>query len=276
MQSLGKKIVFPTVNLLTEPVPNECMYANPQLGFSFEQKLSESTMSQENKNYLKKRCIEFSLKLIKEIQQRLPSNITILKKMSMLNVEETLKVNKSNAISEVAKELGFNSDFIDGMLQEWHNINFINWNNTTNTIQFWSEVLQYKNAARENPFSLISQLAITILSLPHSNAEVERVFSSMNIIKTKQRNRMSLKTINALILLRDQLKKQGKYCTSFEIPSEVLQLIGTNKSYSFTSKTIEQHDQLLSNVQPSTSNVAISDELESEELFDLLSGDDEE
>ncbi|CAK1585546.1 unnamed protein product [Parnassius mnemosyne] len=276
MQSLGKNIVFPTFDLLTTPVPNECMYANPHLGYTFEQKMLESSLSQENKSYLKKRCIDFSLKLIKQIQQRLPSNVTILKKMSMLNVEETLKVNKTNALADVAKELGFSNEFIDGMLQEWHNINFIKWNNTTNTVRFWIKVLQYKNAVGENPFSLISQLAITILILPHSNAEVERVFSSMNIIKTKQRNRLSLKTINALILLRDQLKKQNKNCASFEIPSEVLQLIGTNKSYSFaTTKNVELQHPLLSDVQPSTSAAAVLDEHETEELFDLLSDDDE-
>lgn len=76
--------------------------------------------------------------------------------MSKLNVEETLKVNKNNAIADVAKELGFSRDFIDGMLQEWHNINFIKWENAINTIRVWSEVSQFRNAARENPFFLIS------------------------------------------------------------------------------------------------------------------------
>ncbi|CAB3242059.1 unnamed protein product [Arctia plantaginis] len=48
-----------------------------------------------------------------EAQKRLP-----ISKMIMFNVEETLKVNKNNAIADVAKEFGFSNDFIDGMLQE--------------------------------------------------------------------------------------------------------------------------------------------------------------
>ncbi|CAG4966339.1 unnamed protein product [Parnassius apollo] len=43
MQSLGKNIVFPTFDLLTTPIPNECMYANPHLGYTFEQKMLKTS-----------------------------------------------------------------------------------------------------------------------------------------------------------------------------------------------------------------------------------------
>ncbi|KAF0498865.1 zinc finger protein [Gigaspora margarita] len=44
-------------------------------------------------------------------------------------------------------------------------------------------------------------LASLLLTLPLSNAYVERVFSYQNNIKTKLRNRMSLKTLNDLLII---------------------------------------------------------------------------
>ena len=54
-----------------------------------------------------------------------------------------------------------------------------------NTEAFWSEVGEYKDASGCNPFLELFQCAISALILPHSNAEIERVFSAMNYVKSK-------------------------------------------------------------------------------------------
>ncbi|KAJ8890221.1 hypothetical protein PR048_009729, partial [Dryococelus australis] len=53
----------------------------------------------------------------------------------------------------------------------------------------------FKDAAIFNPFKELCNLAIAVLSIPHSNGEVERVFSAMNIVKPKLRNRLGKKNI---------------------------------------------------------------------------------
>lgn len=39
----------------------------------------------------------------------------------------------------------------------------------------------------------LAKFAISVLILSHSNAEVERIFSQLNVMKSKRRNRMETK-----------------------------------------------------------------------------------
>ncbi|XP_047104588.1 uncharacterized protein LOC124740672 [Schistocerca piceifrons] len=55
-------------------------------------------------------------------------------------------------------------------------------------------------------FKELSVFALSILSLPHSNADCERVFSEVNLMKTKIRNRLQTSTLNGALLASDALK----------------------------------------------------------------------
>ncbi|KAK4882379.1 hypothetical protein RN001_005698 [Aquatica leii] len=89
----------------------------------------------------------------------------------------------------------------------------------------------YRDASGENPFSALCELVKAALSLPHSNADVERLFSHMNIVKNKLRNRLHNNTINSLLYIRYGLKKNNKCCDTYEIPDCTLKLIDTNAVY---------------------------------------------
>lgn len=60
-------------------------------------------------------------------------------------------------------------------------------------MSFWSEVYSYKDACDNNPFQELGKFVISLLTLPISNAAVERIFSSLNVTKTKSRNRIASK-----------------------------------------------------------------------------------
>jgi len=53
-----------------------------------------------------------------------------------------------------APEIITNIDF------QWSKISFVEWRNTKKTVPFWVEVLQYKDAAGENPFVDLANFAI--------------------------------------------------------------------------------------------------------------------
>ena len=49
----------------------------------------------------------------------------------------------------------------------------------------------------------------TLVALPHSSACVERIFSQVNIVKTKQCNKLLCETVSNRILARQAVKKGG-------------------------------------------------------------------
>jgi hypothetical protein len=49
----------------------------------------------------------------------------------------------------------------------------------------WSEVLGYTNSDGIAVFSELAKFVLALMTWPHSNADIERLFSQMNIIKSK-------------------------------------------------------------------------------------------
>ena len=57
------------------------------------------------------------------------------------------------------------------------------------------------------------------MSLPHSTAVVERVFSSVNSVKTSKRNKMDSQTLKGQLLVKQRVSRGG--CTMWQ-PSKRL------------------------------------------------------
>lgn len=56
---------------------------------------------------------------------------------------------------------------------------------------FWYQVGKIKTGGGDLLFGNVSEFVQSVLCLPHSSAEVERIFSKLNNIKTKLRNRLN-------------------------------------------------------------------------------------
>lgn len=70
-----------------------------------------------------------------------------------------------------------------------------------------------------------------LLTLPISNAEVERLFSQLNLIKTKIRNKLSVTTTNSILRIQYSLKQSNKCCHNYDIPNDIINKIKTNETY---------------------------------------------
>nr|XP_041632484.1 uncharacterized protein LOC108072286 [Drosophila kikkawai] len=118
-----------------------------------------------------------------------------------------------------------------------------------NTSTFWSEVKRYRDSAG-NPYEDVVNFALSLLSLPWSNAEVERDFSQVNLVKTKIRNRLEVDTLNAILAIRFGLRHHKLCCHNYNLPEKYLQLIGSMATYEDSNdddgKIIEDALKLLS------------------------------
>ena len=77
-----------------------------------------------------------------------------------------------------------------------------------------------------------------LLCLPHANVDVERVFSSVNLIKTKTRNRLHTETVGALLKVKRKVSKTGG-CCNFTPPREVKERISSSVLYHSRSRAVQ-------------------------------------
>jgi hypothetical protein len=135
---------------------------------------------------VKHRCRSYLIELLREMQQRIPANVTQLESLADLSPSVVLGRSKPKL-----HQLSFLPLYSNGNLglleQQWDKVSVITWSNTddVNVEDFWVEVLNLTDAAGENDFQELGMFALSLLSLPFSNASVERAFSQMNLDKVQ-------------------------------------------------------------------------------------------
>lgn len=156
----------------------------------------------------------FFLCLLKQVKQRLPSNLNVLEKMSLLSPSNSLNAVKE-PLTPLLEEFNLDVNLITKIEYQYQNLNLTKWTETGNTKLFWAEVEKFRDASGLNPFQELCDFALQMLVLPLSNAEVERIFSQMNIVKSKLRNKLKTPMVNALLSIRFGLRRHGKCCHNY-------------------------------------------------------------
>ena len=133
---------------------------------------------------------------------------------------------------------------MDVLKEEWEDLPDINWRNyfegtvPSRSTKFWNQVAKYCDSDGNLLFKNIASFALRVLSLPFSNAVVERAFSFMNAIKTKVRNRMGLELLMSLMTIRLRLVRRG-CCVKF-VPSDSMLMLFNSSIY---QKVQEQNSE---------------------------------
>lgn len=109
---------------------------------------------------------------------------------------------------------------------------------------FWDQLLKYRTEAGLLIFDNLAMFVLNILSLPHSNAGSERIFSKVNLIKTKVRNRLITKTINGTLLASEYVNKSSsENCLTFK-PTKSMLTKMTKSMYSSLSSENSYDDDV--------------------------------
>ena len=75
--------------------------------------------------------------------------------------------------------------------------------------QFWKKQLMLKSQAGELKYPNLAKVVGCCLSLPHSNASVERIFSNLRRIKTEIRSSLKSTSLVSLLYTKSGLKRKG-------------------------------------------------------------------
>ena len=194
-------------------------------GYEFRTAELRCPLNETQITHVKERCRTFVVELIKEIQMRLPENIDCLLMLGKLHPKHDTSQCKDSISSLAAKHRSTFND-MDQLENEWQALCLKEWSQDCmkDVVSFWAEVNEKRNSVGQQRFSNISSLALALLSLPFSNASVERIFSQMNVVHNKLRNRLVVRSVEAILQIRYGLKLRNETCVTFEPPIDMIKI----------------------------------------------------
>ncbi|KAE8740759.1 hypothetical protein FOCC_FOCC013727 [Frankliniella occidentalis] len=166
--------------------------------------------------FLDPKCVGYLASLLKNLLRILPEQAERFSAMKHLMPAEALKpYGQRPSFRSLPLSLAANGADMTVLQQQWDRMANIDWGRyfhgriPTSSAELWAALWSYEIAG-ERRFGAIAAFALRVLSTPLSNATVERAFSIMNLTKTKIRNRMQTKMLEALLRLR--MWSQGRHC----------------------------------------------------------------
>lgn len=195
------------------------------LGEKFDNVAREKHLDVVTLQAIKERATLYIIRLCRELWQRLPQNLTVIDRLKYLSPSTCLSENSILA-RNLPWDLAGDDVDRDAIEKQWRSLQsekladiVPNAEEQVKVVDFWIAVWNIKNLNGQRTYGDLSLFALRVLSLPTSNAQVERVFSIMAAVKTKVRNRMLMPMLVALIGLIIHLSVLQLCCENY-VPSK--------------------------------------------------------
>ncbi|XP_076049531.1 protein FAM200B-like [Oratosquilla oratoria] len=187
------------------------------------------------------RCREFMSVACCEIKKKYDFSDNVISKLNCLTPTNALSSNFRKSVPSLVPLVTAlpllvppeDSSLLQRLDDQWRILPLEGDNSALNTEdidKFWTTLSKDKPNLTD-----LSQFALSVLSLPHSNAECERVFSKINLFKTKARNRLKTATVNGALLATECMKSTGSCCKNFNPTNDMYSLLAAKELYSNTS-----------------------------------------
>jgi hypothetical protein len=195
------------------------------LGGKCEAKLIDEPLG-TNTNRFRQDCLAFLIELCIQIRKRFDLTKGCL--LDLIGVTEpkvALSQQRAHSLINVAIKFRSSAGDLDRLDDEWQSL--LLRREEFETIEslpaehFWEKVRDTENGIGEKPFQTLGQFMVHLMSLPHSTAAVERIFSLVNGLKTKDTNRLYVSTLMNRLLARQHVVRRGGNCNTW-VPSTEL------------------------------------------------------
>jgi hypothetical protein len=230
LEKVNRRELF-SYNFKNDLMPASCAH----LGYAFISNAERLKIPQQDVAEVRKRCFAFLVEAAKQVQTRLPENVTVFWDMASISPDNVLKVQELTCLATRFPNIVHDVDSLNKEIRQLKLLD-IPEDVTKDPIKFWDQINAYKDAAGQLRFQNLSQLALSLYSLPYSNAEVELIFSKMNYFKNQTRNRMSSPTLDALIRIEGGLRWRKEECHNFTVTNEMKSKFNTLTIYQLSNK----------------------------------------
>lgn len=157
------------------------------------------------------KCLNFYVTSTIEIKKKLPLNNKVFKDMFFLSLkaDQKISVRKAAVFKDWVN--------VDAREVEWRNLLLTDKDLMTKLCNMsveerWHDIYLLKTFGDTFDFKQIATLAKYVLTMPHSNAESERIFSMATHIKNKKRNPIAFETPNSMCVVRSVLQSYDIRC----------------------------------------------------------------
>lgn len=168
-------------------------------------------------------CLSFYVECAHQIFQRFPfhsKEVKCLKALAFLdpqNIKNVISIGPAAKHFEAILEINLND-----LDREWRCLRNMDLDFGVELINFWKNVYNLKDGIGNIAFPLLMKLVNYLIILPHSSACVERIFSCINLNKTKIRNRLGTESLTGILHSKNILSTQRKFCYDFEITRDII------------------------------------------------------
>lgn len=175
-----------------------------------------------------RKCLAFLVTGAKEIRKRFPVNDPIFQSLQVLNPKKSDQYSTLLPLASRFPNI-IPTESLQTLDNEWRQLKFatIPLDKDLPVDQYWGQLSLITNA-----FPTVCNFMKSLLSLPHSSADAERLFSAVNLIKTDTRNRLNTSTMSAILFTKEGVKKTSGDCTKFAPPSKMIELMTSENLYS--------------------------------------------
>ncbi|XP_043472704.1 uncharacterized protein LOC122505265 [Leptopilina heterotoma] len=222
-------------------------------GASFAIHLGRINLPMEKIREVKQRCLNYLSILCKELVYRLPNNMHHFENIRYFTPEESLKPVNRVDFFKLPLQLADPNVDLDFLQTQWDQLILVDLRNHFNgkipvdSVEFWSGIFEYRDSAGQTVFTDLASFALRILCLPFSNASIERVFSIMNSVKTKARNKLSIVLLMAIMRIRLRFGTMQECCNTFEPTARMFQLFTSQMYVSLneaSNRNNNNHDEI--------------------------------
>lgn len=221
----------------------QIQYRNPQfylpphklhVGGKCMADLAQNIVSREEKSIFLTKCLDFYVEGVHQLYKRFPLKSSYVQTLKNLQFMDPTNMNNIISIAPAAmnfvSKLNIDLNEID---MEWRMLrNTSIETNNNDIVKFWGDVNKLTKGDGTELYPNINKFVLFILILPHSSASTERIFSTVNLNKTKTRNKLSTETLQGILHSKNMLTTQKKSCFEFIINKDIIDL-NCNKMYKF-------------------------------------------
>ncbi|KAK3918791.1 Zinc finger MYM-type protein 1, partial [Frankliniella fusca] len=216
------------IRMLKEALGNRDNYKplnRISVGDSFNKKSTAEKVPEDELNGIRNKCGQYVFTLTKLLLNKLPTNVDAVSKLKHFIPTTALSRSSRPTFQQLPTEIAEGEGFdLSKLESQWELLGTLTFPDICDgqdpekidIVRFWSCVLDVKNAGGEHTFKELALFVLKALTLPISNAVVERVFSVLSCLKCRRRNRLQLAMLEALIRVRVHLKVIGQCCTKFQ------------------------------------------------------------